>query len=128
MSLHQPLFIFPALALTAFAFAESASQMPAIVAHRGASYDAPENTLSSVRLGWEQGADCVEIDVYLTKDDQIVAMHDKTTKRTAGKDWTVSERTLAELRTLEVGSWKDEKFRGEPVPTLAESGRRESEP
>jgi len=51
-----------------------------IIAHRGASYDAPENTLEAVKLGWEQGADAVEIDVYLSKDGHIVVHHDGTTK------------------------------------------------
>jgi glycerophosphoryl diester phosphodiesterase len=92
-----------------------------IIAHRGASYDAPENTLAAIRLGWEQGADAVEFDVYLSKDGQIVLMHDKDTKRTAGVDKPVVGQTLAELRALDVGKWKDAKFAGERVPTLAEA-------
>jgi glycerophosphoryl diester phosphodiesterase len=91
-----------------------------IIAHRGASFDAPENTLAAVRLGWEQGADAVEFDVYLSKDGKIVVLHDKDTKRTAGVDRPVIEQTLAELRTLDVGKWKDPKFAGERIPALAE--------
>lgn len=89
-----------------------------IIGHRGASYDAPENTLASANLAWEQHADAVEIDVYLTKDDRIVALHDKTTERTTGKDWKPRERTLAELASLDAGSWKSPQFAGEPIPAL----------
>lgn len=92
-----------------------------IVAHRGASHDAPENTLASINLAWKQNADAVEIDIQLTADGKIVAMHDKTPKRTAGgKDSPISEHTLAELRTLDAGSWKGKQFAGERIPTLAE--------
>lgn len=92
-----------------------------IIAHRGASYDAPENTLASLRLGWEQKADSNELDVYLSKDGQIVLLHDATTKRTAGKDKPVVEQTVDELRALDAGSWKDAKWAGEKIPTLAEA-------
>lgn len=91
-----------------------------IVAHRGASHDAPENTLSAFRLAWEQGADGVEGDFYLTADDEIVCIHDRDTKRTTGKNLMVEQSTLGELRQLEYGRWKDEKFAGEPIPTLEE--------
>jgi len=91
-----------------------------IIGHRGASHDAPENTLSSVHLAWEQNADAVEIDIYLTKDGRIVAFHDKTTERIGGRDKPVADQTLEELRTLDVGSWKDDRFKGEQIPTLAE--------
>jgi len=89
------------------------------VAHRGASKDAPENTLASLKLGWQQTDSC-EIDVRLTKDGQIVLMHDETAKRTAGADLMISKSTLAELRVLDAGSWKDAKWTGEKIPTLAE--------
>jgi len=91
-----------------------------IIGHRGAAYDAPENTLSAVRTGWEQGADAVEFDVYLSKDGKIVVIHDKDTKRTAGVDKPVVEQTLEELRKLDVGKWKDPRFAGEKIPTLPE--------
>jgi glycerophosphoryl diester phosphodiesterase len=89
-----------------------------IIAHRGASADAPENTLASVRLGWEQGADAVEVDVYLTRDGRLAVIHDKTTKRTAGLDKPVAEQTLAELQSLDAGSWKDARWTGERIPVL----------
>lgn len=92
-----------------------------IVGHRGASGDAPENTLASVNLAWKRNADAVEIDIYLTKDNQIVAFHDKTTKRTGGGvDKKIVDQTLAELKKLDAGSWKNPKYAGEPIPTLKE--------
>lgn len=89
-----------------------------IVAHRGASHDAPENTLAAFNLAWEQGADAIEGDFQLTADGRIVAMHDKTLKRTAGLDRKVADLTLAELQKLEAGRWKHAKFVGEPIPTI----------
>ena len=90
-----------------------------IIAHRGASHLAPENTMAAVMLGWEKGAD-VEVDVYLTKDNQIVAIHDDSTKRTAGTEMEVAETTSEELRKLDVGSFKSEEYAGEQVPFLAD--------
>ena len=92
-----------------------------IVAHRGASYDAPENTLPAIQLGFEQGADAVEIDIYLTRDGRIVALHDATTKRTAGVNRPVAEQTLAELKKLDAGRWKGERWAGVEIPTLEEA-------
>jgi len=89
-----------------------------IVGHRGASHDAPENTLSSVNLAWERNADAVEIDIYLTRDGKIVAFHDKTTKRIGGRNQNVADQTLAELQTLDVGAWKNAQYRDERIPTL----------
>ena len=91
-----------------------------IVAHRGASYDAPENTIAAFKEAWKQNADGVEGDFYITKDQQIVCIHDANTERTAGKKLEVAKSTLAELRALEYGGWKDPKFKGEPIPTFAE--------
>ena len=91
-----------------------------IIAHRGASYLAPENTLAAVKLGYELGADAVEVDVHLSKDQQVIVIHDKTTKRTAGKKLKVSKTKVEKLRQLEVGSWKDETYRGEKIPVLSE--------
>ena len=93
---------------------------PEIIAHRGASADAPENTLAAIQLAWQQGAYAAEIDVMLTADGKLVAIHDETTLRTGGVDWAVKDRTLAELKTLDVGSWKSPQFAGERIPTLAE--------
>ncbi|MHC2067821.1 glycerophosphodiester phosphodiesterase [Bremerella sp. T1] len=93
-----------------------------IVAHRGASFDAPENTLASFREAWAQKADAIEGDFYLTKDGHIVALHDKTTEKTTGgaAKLVPAKATLAELRNLDVGSWKHEKYAGEQIPLLEE--------
>lgn len=91
-----------------------------IVAHRGASHDAPENTLASFRLAWEQGADAIEGDFYLTGDRRIVCLHDRNTSRNSGTELDVEQSTLAELKQLDVGSWKAGQFAGERIPTLAE--------
>ncbi len=91
-----------------------------IIGHRGASHDAPENTLASIKLAWEQGADAAEFDVYLSKDGKIVVIHDKDTKRTAGVDKPVVGQALEELRLLDVGRWKNAKYTGEKIPTLVE--------
>lgn len=92
-----------------------------IIGHRGASHDAPENTLAAFKLGWEQGADAVELDIWLTKDGKIVCLHDADTKRTTGVLKKAADSTLAELRTLDAGTWKDAKWRGEKIPTLTEA-------
>lgn len=93
---------------------------PLIIGHRGASRDAPENTLEAFRLAWEQGADGIEADFRLTADGQIVCMHDATTGRTTGADISVAGSTLKELRRLDAGSWKGEAWAGVTIPTLAE--------
>ncbi len=93
---------------------------PLIVAHRGASHFAPENTLAAFRRAWEEGADVIEGDFYLTADGHIVCIHDRTTKKTAGVELDVAKSTLAELRQLDVGRWKDERFAGERIPTIEE--------
>src|SRR5947208_878460 len=91
-----------------------------IIAHRGASWEAPENTLSAVQLAWQQGADAVEADFRLSRDRQIVATHDDSTLRITGVDLRVHESSLAELRALDFGRWKAAQFEGERIPTLAE--------
>lgn len=91
---------------------------PFLVAHRGASRDAPENTLTAFELAWTQGADAIEGDFYLTKDGQIVCFHDRDTFRITGKKLVPAESTLAELQALDVGEWRDKKFAGLRMPTL----------
>jgi glycerophosphoryl diester phosphodiesterase len=93
---------------------------PLIVAHRGASFDAPENTLPAFELAWKRGADAVEGDFLLSKDGHIVCVHDKKTKKVADQNLEVVTSTLKELQALDVGSRKDEKFRGTRIPTLPE--------
>ncbi len=87
-----------------------------IIAHRGASHDAPENTLESFQLGWKQNADAVELDIMLSKDGKIVVIHDKDTKRLAGVDRPVAEQSFEELRHLDVGRWKATNWEGTRIP------------
>jgi glycerophosphoryl diester phosphodiesterase len=97
-----------------------AAELPGITAHRGASYDAPENTLAAFRLAWDLGADAVEGDFYLTKDKQIVCIHDADTKRTSSQKLVVQDSLLEELQKLEYGTWKAPRFAGEKLPTLSD--------
>ena len=92
-----------------------------IIAHRGASRDAPENTLASLRLGFEQGANIGEFDVRLTRDDQVVLMHDSTTGRTAMVDLAIRETTLPVLKRLDVGRRRGKAWAHERIPTLDEA-------
>lgn len=89
-----------------------------IIAHRGASYDAPENTLPAVRLAWDRNADAVEIDIFQSSDGRIVAIHDADTKRVAGRAGRVADQTLAQLQMLDVGTWKGDRWKGTRIPTL----------
>lgn len=91
-----------------------------IVAHRGASHDAPENTLASFRLAWDQQADAIEGDFYLTRDHQIVCSHDPTTERVGTVNVSIEGSTFKELQGVDVGSWKDPRFRGERIPRLSD--------
>lgn len=97
--------------------------MTGIVAHRGASAEAPENTLAAFRRAWELGAESCELDVRVTRDGHVIVIHDDTTKRTSGgaADLSVLGSTLAELRAVDVGAWKHARYAGERIPTLAEA-------
>ena len=102
-----------------------------VVAHRGASGTAPENTLVALREAARLGAAFAEVDVVLSKDGVPVLAHDRTLERTTDvatvfperTTGTVAEFTLAELRTLDAGSWFHESFAGERIPTLREALR-----
>ncbi|MBI2354048.1 MAG: glycerophosphodiester phosphodiesterase [Deltaproteobacteria bacterium] len=94
--------------------------IPLIIAHRGASRDAPENTLAAFRLAWEQGADGIEADFRLTRDGRIVCLHDASTARTTGVDLRVDSSSLSELNSLDAGGWKGRQWAGERIPTLDE--------
>ncbi|TAL73115.1 MAG: hypothetical protein EPN88_04620 [Bacteroidetes bacterium] len=91
-----------------------------IIGHRGSSFIAPENTVASAKLAWESGADAVECDIYLSKDNRIMVSHDENTKRTTGKSFSIKNTNSDTLRTLDAGSFKDEKYRGEKIPFLEE--------
>ena len=111
-----------------------------LVAHRGASAYAPEHTLVAYRLAIEQGADFVEQDLAVTKDGVLICLHDASLERTTNveelfpgrvstqtiegktrKAWLANDFTLAEIKTLDAGSWFDKKFAGEKVPTFDEA-------
>lgn len=91
-----------------------------IIGHRGASFLAPENTVSAANLAWKNGADAVEVDIRLSADGKIVCSHDASTKRTSGIDLIISETNSKVLRKLDVGSFKDQKYKGEKLSFLKE--------
>jgi len=91
-----------------------------VIAHRGASGTRPENTLLAFRRAAELGAPMVELDAQLTRDGEVVVIHDFTLDRTTDGTGAVRDRTLAEIRRLDAGRWFDPGFAGERVPTLAE--------
>lgn len=99
--------------------AEDAAR-PAFIAHRGASHDAPENTVAAFNLAWQQGADGIELDIHLTRDGKIVCSHDANTARTTGQAVSIAEATFAELRRLDAGAWKGTRWRGERIPSIDE--------
>ena len=97
-------------------------------AHRGASHDAPQNTLAAFRLALEMGADGVELDVQVSKDGEAVVIHNPTVDATTDGQGAVKDKTLAELKELDAGSWFDapsinsgrRQFAGQRIPTLQE--------
>ena len=92
-----------------------------VIAHRGASAYAPENTIAAFGLAHEMGADWFELDCTLTRDDEIIVIHDDTVDRTTDGTGRVVELTLEDLKKLDAGTWKDPKYAGERLPTLLES-------
>lgn len=91
-----------------------------VIAHRGASGHAPENTLAAFRRALTCGATFIETDVHLSRDAHFVAIHDETLERTTNGQGLVHEHSLAELRRLDAGSWFGSEFAGERIPTLDE--------
>jgi glycerophosphoryl diester phosphodiesterase len=91
-----------------------------VIAHRGASGHAPENTLAAFRKAVSLGAAFIETDLQLSRDTRFVAIHDATVDRTTGGSGAVHNLTLAELRRLDAGSWFGSEFAGERIPTLEE--------
>jgi len=91
---------------------------PVILAHRGASAHAPENTLAAFELALTQGADGVELDVKLTVDGRVAVIHDMKVDRTTGAQGYVKDLSLADIQSLDAGSFLSEKFSNEKIPTL----------
>ena len=92
-----------------------------IIAHRGASAYAPENTLVAFEKAVELGADWFELDCTLSKDLEIIVIHDDDMKRTTGVTGAIRDLTLEAIKKADAGSWFDESFAGETVPTLGEA-------
>ena len=93
---------------------------PLIIAHRGASGLAPENTLAAFHKALEVGADAIELDVRLTRDGRVVVIHDRMLNRTTTGKGPVGTYSLEEVKSLDAGSWFGPQFSGERVPTLEE--------
>jgi glycerophosphoryl diester phosphodiesterase len=93
---------------------------PAVVAHRGAMAYAPMNTLAAFELAVEQGADGIELDVWLCQDDIPVVMHDFGVDKTTDGEGRLGSMPLEEIKALDAGSWFSEEYAGQEVPTLDE--------
>ena len=91
-----------------------------VIAHRGASGNAPENTLAAFKKAVAMGATFIETDLQLSRDAHFVAIHDATVNRTTNGQGAVHDMKLAELRRLDAGSWFGSEFAGERIPTLEE--------
>ncbi|MBI4546425.1 MAG: glycerophosphodiester phosphodiesterase [Ignavibacteriae bacterium] len=91
-----------------------------IIAHRGASAHAPENTLASFKKAVELGADILELDVHQTRDSQLVVIHDNDVDRTTNGNGKIKDLTYAQLQQLDAGSWFSSQFKGEKIPLLKE--------
>jgi len=89
-----------------------------IIGHRGASHDAPENTLASFKLAWAQGTDAIELDLWLSTDGKLIVFHDGDTKRIGKTNQKISALSWADVQALDVGEWKGPEFKGERIPTL----------
>lgn len=87
------------------------------ISHRGESIDLPENTISSINLAWQRNVDAVEIDVRLTKDNKIVVIHDKSTKRTGDKNYIIKNSSSLELLNVNISN---KKYSPEKIPFLEE--------
>jgi len=95
-------------------------KQPLIIAHRGASAHAPENTLAAFNMALDMGADGIELDVMLSQDQELVVMHDDTVDRTTNGSGRVKEFSYRTLKDLDAGKAFAERFSGEHVPTLTE--------
>ncbi len=93
---------------------------PIIIAHRGASRQAPENTMAAFTRALELGAGGIELDVHLSADGHLVVTHDEQVDRTSDGKGLIRDKTLQQLKDLDFGSWFSEHFKGEKIPTLEE--------
>lgn len=93
---------------------------PMVIAHRGASSSAPENTLSAFKKAIDIGATMIELDVRKTKDEELVVIHNSTLNKTSNGKGLVSSYRLDELKKFDMGGWFKPEFKGEKLPTLKE--------
>ncbi|WP_236407776.1 glycerophosphodiester phosphodiesterase [Microaerobacter geothermalis] len=93
---------------------------PLIIAHRGASGYAPENTIPAFQRGLDLGADGIELDIRLTKDESIIVIHDQTIDRTTNGSGKVYELTLEQIKSFDAGYWYSDQYKGTSIPTLDE--------
>lgn len=98
----------------------SGIEAPLIIAHRGASKKAPENTMASFKKALELGANGIELDVHLSSDGHLVVTHDEQLERTSNGKGLVKDKSLDELKSLDFGSWFSPEFKNEKIPTLEE--------
>lgn len=111
-----------AVGLGLFAFLANRGQQAAlIIAHRGSSATAPENTLAAFRLAADQRTDFVELDVQESFDGEVVVVHDSDLMKVGGSPTKIWDGDAATLRAIDIGSFKDSRFSSERVPTLAEA-------
>ncbi|OES46428.1 glycerophosphodiester phosphodiesterase [Domibacillus iocasae] len=103
------------------------NQQPVIFAHRGASGTHPENTMAAFKAAAEKGADGIELDVQMTRDGEIVIIHDETVNRTTNGKGAIEKMTAGEVAALDAGGWFSAAFSGEKIPTLNEFFRWASE-
>ena len=103
-----------------FLLVESISAQPLVIAHRGASAYAPENTLASFELAIDIGADAIELDLRQTKDSVLVVLHDADIDRTTNGEGNVKDFTFSELQKLDAGSWFHKEFSNQKIPSLEE--------
>ncbi len=101
----------------------AAGRVTQIIAHRGASAERPECTLAAIRRAIEVGATAVEIDVRTSKDGELYILHDRALDRTTNGQGPASELTLAELQQLDAGSWFDQLYRGQQIPSLIQAAK-----
>ncbi|MBM3501044.1 MAG: hypothetical protein FJX74_20530 [Armatimonadetes bacterium] len=101
--------------------APAKQKRPHVIAHRGCSEEAPENTVAALRKAAAIPADAVEVDVHVTSDGRPVVIHDATLERTTNGEGAVAATSLAQIRSLDAGAWFSEEFAGERVPTLEEA-------
>ena len=114
------LFLSASLLLLVLCLSQTGFTAMEIIAHRGYSSIAPENTLAAMKAAWNDKYDGVECDIYLTKDHQVVLSHDASTLRTSGVNYEIASTNSKVLETLDVGSFKSPEFKGEKLPFLAD--------